>query len=544
MVLQPERRRGLIEAAHLGPGGTHHTRHQTWHDLSKTYWWRGILKQVKDYIKQCSKCQEKLDRSRPISDASEMLEELGLDLESGEESNESEDDLSNFTSPPTTASKPSKKKPVSKHELVFVDTKGVVKRSSPKHCQAVLKQLNEQRLSNQFCDVTLLIEGEEYKAHKSVLSANSEYFRDLFIEKGAISSHEAVVDLSGFCKASFLPLLEFAYTSVLSFDFCSMADVAILARHLFMSEVLEICESVHKLMEEKQLTVYKKGEVQTVASTQDLPEQNGSTAPPVASNEGTTTTVSTGLEDCEIVLLINGELPEAGQNGELGRQPGPQVSSEAGAAPSSVGCVSDSHSEVECIDLVTKNNPTELETSNIREDSTVSNMPCKLSRENIISSPPENSDMGNDTLTEDNCTEDIPKHVQNVHQPLEDQENPTALTAKTDIGPDDDTYRSRLRQRSVNEGGYIRLHKGMEKKLQKRKAIPKSAVQQVAQKLVQRGKKMKQPKRDAKESTEEASHKCGECGMVFQRRYALITHTLKHERARDYKCPVSTQTAN
>ena len=49
-----------------------------------------------------------------------MLEELGLDLESGEESNESEDDLSNFTSPPTTASKPAKKKPVSKHELVFV----------------------------------------------------------------------------------------------------------------------------------------------------------------------------------------------------------------------------------------------------------------------------------------------------------------------------------------------------------------------------------------------------------------------------------------
>ena len=46
--------------------------------------------------------------------------ELGLDLESGEESNESEDDLSNFTSPPTTASKPVKKKPVSKHELVFV----------------------------------------------------------------------------------------------------------------------------------------------------------------------------------------------------------------------------------------------------------------------------------------------------------------------------------------------------------------------------------------------------------------------------------------
>lgn len=87
-----------------------------------------------------------------------------------------------------------------------------MKRSSPKHCQAVLKQLNEQRLSNQFCDVTLLIEGEEYKAHKSVLSANSEYFRDLFIEKGAISSHEAVVDLSG---KNFLILLLFVYKYIL-----------------------------------------------------------------------------------------------------------------------------------------------------------------------------------------------------------------------------------------------------------------------------------------------------------------------------------------
>uniref|UniRef100_A0A671EEP0 Zinc finger and BTB domain-containing protein 11 n=1 Tax=Rhinolophus ferrumequinum TaxID=59479 RepID=A0A671EEP0_RHIFE len=535
VVLQPERRWGLIEAAHLGPGGTHHTQHQTWHDLSKTYWWRGILKQVKDYIKQCSKCQEKLDRSRPISDTSEMLEELGLDLESGEESNESEDDLSNFTSPPTTASKPAKR---SQYLNMNLYCKVVMKRSSPKHCQAVLKQLNEQRLSNQFCDVTLLIEGEEYKAHKSVLSANSEYFRDLFIEKGAVSSHEAVVDLSGFCKASFLPLLEFAYTSVLSFDFCSMADVAILARHLFMSEVLEICESVHKLMEEKQLTVYKKGEVQTVASTQDLPEQNGGTAPPVVSNEGTTTTLSAELGDCEIVLLVNGDLPEAGQNRELGQQPEPQVSSEAKAtlSPPPVGCITDSQPEMESVDLVTKNNQTELEALNSREDSTVSNIYPKLSKENVTSSSPENSEMGNDTSTEDVCDEDIPEHRQNLGPSLNDQEN---LVAKADLGPDDDTYRSRLRQRSIDEGGYIRLHKGMEKKLQKRKAIPKSAVQQVAQKLVQRGKKMKQPKRDAKENTEEeASHKCGECGMVFQRRYTLIMHTLKHERARDYKCPL------
>lgn len=315
-----------------------------------------------------------------------------------------------------------------------------------------------------------------------------------------------------------------------------MADVAILARHLFMSEVLEICESVHKLMEEKQLTVYKKGEVQTVASTQDLQEQSGGPAPPVA-NTGTATTLSTELGDCEIVLLMNGELPE--QNGELGQQPEPRVSSQAEATASPLGCVTDSQPEMESVDLVTKNNQAELGTLNSREDRTVSSTLPKLPQENVISSSPGNTDTGNNTAAEDICAEDISEHRQDLDPSSKDEESRAEPTALMDHSPDDDTYRSRLRQRSVNEGGYIRLHKGMEKKLQKRKAIPKSAVQQVAQKLVQRGKKMKQPKRDAKENTEEeASHKCGECGMVFQRRYALIKHILKHERARDYKCPL------
>lgn len=61
----------------------------------------------------------------------------------------------------------------------------------------MLEKLNCQRLNNQFCDVTLLIEGEEFRAHKAVLAACSEYFHELFFEKDAASSHEAVVDLSG-----------------------------------------------------------------------------------------------------------------------------------------------------------------------------------------------------------------------------------------------------------------------------------------------------------------------------------------------------------
>lgn len=62
-----------------------------------------------------------------------------------------------------------------------------------------MDKLNQQRLNNQFCDITLLIEAEEYRAHKAVLASCSEYFYELFIEKGAVASHEAVVDLSGNC---------------------------------------------------------------------------------------------------------------------------------------------------------------------------------------------------------------------------------------------------------------------------------------------------------------------------------------------------------
>lgn len=78
---------------------------------------------------------------------------------------------------------------------------------------------------------------------------------------------------AGFVKASFLPLLDFAYTSKLTFNFCIMADIANLARHLLMNEVLQICETVHKQVEEQKLTVYQRGDVHTILSSQPAPQE-------------------------------------------------------------------------------------------------------------------------------------------------------------------------------------------------------------------------------------------------------------------------------
>lgn len=59
------------------------------------------------------------------------------------------------------------------------------------------------------------------------------------------------------------------------------------------------------------------------------------------------------------------------------------------------------------------------------------------------------------------------------------------------------------------------------------------------------GTKVAEPEAGAKqdqtpEIAVDAEHTCSECGMSFQRRYSLIMHTLKHEKARGYKCSVST----
>ncbi|XP_065444141.1 zinc finger and BTB domain-containing protein 11 isoform X2 [Chrysemys picta bellii] len=464
-----------------------------------------------------------------------MLEELGLDTRSHEDSNETDDELSNTASVPAASPKPVKKKPIAKHELVFVDSKGLVKQSSSKHSLSVLNQLNQQRLSNQFCDVTLLIEGEEYKAHKSVLAANSEYFRELFIEKGAVSSHEAVVDLSGFCKTSFLPLLEFAYTSVLTFDFCSMAEVAMLARHLFMSEVLEICENVHKQMEDKQITVYQKGDIHTVESTQSLPEQNAVETQPVDSVEQP---LPTEAVNSEVVGTMNGASPSTGQEEAIALQSDPQTSEPTGD-------ITDSLSEptVQSVYSETTGNEIKIEMVQSIANNIVSVMQSEppVAEDMETCSPTEVEADQNESSTanaEITSEESLEALKQKRGRPCNAEET-SVSQPESIVCSQDDTYKSKLRQRSVTEGGYIRLHRGIEKKLQNRKTNPKSAIQQVAMKLVQRGKKMKQPKRDTTENNEvEAQIKCTECGMVFQRRYSLIMHTLKHERTKDYKCPL------
>ncbi|XP_031430467.1 zinc finger and BTB domain-containing protein 11 [Clupea harengus] len=655
VVLQAGRRKELIDEAHITVGGEHLNQHQTWETISQKYWWRGILKQVKDYIRECTQCQSRQDRGRGSTEDGisqgfggrpGRRRTIAVEVSDEDEDEDEPEDL-DFVSP--TQSKSKNPRGVDKHELVFVDSKGVVKQFLPKHGQSMLDKLNQQRLNNQFCDITLLIEGEEHRAHKAVLAACSDYFYELFIEKGAAASHEAVVDLSGFSKPSILPLLDFAYTSNLTFNFCVMAEVATLARHLLMAEVLEICESVHRLVEEKKLTVYQRGDIHTVVSTQTLPQQPLTGQPGTymvtMQSDGQAVVTHTGDADAEqpLAVIAHPEGAEAGETlallaqaeqvgaGESLTLIAPSEDSGAGETMTVIthsgqagsgeslavvqACwkVDEPQGDVSALPESMETGPFLISVDTGKEVSpemvqvTAAAPPAKkedsladvqeLPTEPDPAPPPPKRKRGRPAKVK---PEPVP--VVEPEEEVAPEPSPVALEEAQESSPDDPNRR-RLRQRSMGKGGYVRLHMGLEQEEdedEERKApgTPRSSTVKATPRAVRRGPRAAQaakksdseetaaaaaamaaaasedgPVSEGAEQTEDQTeavpvteelgpggeeatrsvpekpedaseqegavdgeHTCSECGMVFQRRYSLIMHTLKHEKSRGFKC--------
>lgn len=70
------------------------------------------------------------------------------------------------------------------------------------HCANVLLSLEEQRRQGILCDVTVLVEGREVRAHRAVLAASSRYFLQALLgHSGTPGESEPVITLPDKVKA-------------------------------------------------------------------------------------------------------------------------------------------------------------------------------------------------------------------------------------------------------------------------------------------------------------------------------------------------------
>lgn len=321
---------------------------------------------------------------------------------------------------------------------------------------------------------------------------------------------------TGFSKTSFLPLLEFAYTSTLTFNFCVMADIATLARHLLMTEVLQICESVHKQVEEQKLTVYQKGDVHTVVSTHmssqdEVKNESGEYMVAIHSDGSNVLTQSAAVVAGEALAFVESSgkgfieqplafIAEAVEGVHVHRGEEDESETVTLIAPSehvkpgeTVTLISHSTEgmEGETMTVVTHSGQAgaseslavvsaclameqpqtaEGEASVIDVDLNETNPPDVTKVESVAAEtsvlPPNTPDVAPAPQKRKRGRPAKVKKPVEMEEvvPLAEEEGPAfdeSLADKQEMASDDPNRR-RLRQRSIGEGGYVRLHMGLE----------------------------------------------------------------------------------
>ncbi|XP_054481888.1 transcription regulator protein BACH1-like [Anoplopoma fimbria] len=107
------------------------------------------------------------------------------------------------------------------------------------HSSHVLRCLDEQRRRDTMCDVTVVVEGQSFRAHRSILASCSEFFTHKI---SPLTQHGAVITLpQEVTVAGFEPLLKFAYTSKLLFERADVLEIRNSASILGFRDLDEAC---------------------------------------------------------------------------------------------------------------------------------------------------------------------------------------------------------------------------------------------------------------------------------------------------------------
>ncbi|XP_053180232.1 zinc finger and BTB domain-containing protein 5-like [Scomber japonicus] len=126
----------------------------------------------------------------------------------------------------------------------------------PGHFQHIFQQLNHQRLHAQLCDCVVLVGGQSFPAHRSILAACSSHFRALLNSNdGADEVGGPAADKGGggcpsvmeldpevVTPEAFSTLMDMIYTSTLSLGASNVMDVLLAASHLHLNTVVKACK--------------------------------------------------------------------------------------------------------------------------------------------------------------------------------------------------------------------------------------------------------------------------------------------------------------
>ncbi|XP_049434283.1 zinc finger protein 131 isoform X1 [Epinephelus fuscoguttatus] len=167
----------------------------------------------------------------------------------------------------------------------------------PAHYKVMMDKLNEQRQLDQFTDITLIVDGHQFRAHKAVLAACSQFFHKFFQD----FTQEPLVEIEGVSNTAFRQLMEFTYTATLVIVGEEEAfDVWKAAEYLQMQEAIKALSN--KINENSSLTAKSKGKKRKIAETsnvitESLPSVEGEQVEIEVIGEGAIEVEETGLEE-------------------------------------------------------------------------------------------------------------------------------------------------------------------------------------------------------------------------------------------------------
>ena len=115
------------------------------------------------------------------------------------------------------------------------------------HQSNLLKQLNQQRRQELFCDCSVLVEGQLFRAHRNVLFASSGYFR-MLLSQGPDGLSDPVISATFdvFSPETFTVILDFIYSGQLDLSSHNVIEVMSAASYLQMNNVISYCKNFIK----------------------------------------------------------------------------------------------------------------------------------------------------------------------------------------------------------------------------------------------------------------------------------------------------------